>query len=354
MTVGIFANCTFCLKVKCLPRQQKKKLQSDIEGNGGKFSFLLTPQCTHMILDNADVLSQHQLNSIQKNHIHIANPDFIWDSIKEKRLLDINNYDLNKSLDIMPPPDQKTSSSEVKTDSPSPDSDAEKENIVELSKFYTENVEIPPFPQDFEVAKYNSLEKAGAEGGQEVAVVELRCSQAPAECPFLIFAHFLLADGVQTRRQFTVKKTSADASEYYENYIEALKKQGFLLREHFTPEATQLASEKLQALLLEEVINSSPLSQEVSDLVEMIWAEALGHLEHTLLRPVNEISLNDVTKAEGILLLVKAALKNGETAAQLQKLMTEFYRLIPHKGSTTEEVNLRLLAKKEDLCQVSL
>ncbi|ELW67533.1 M-phase phosphoprotein 8 [Tupaia chinensis] len=306
MTVGIFANCTFCLKVKCLPRQQKKKLQSDIEGNGGKFSFLLTPQCTHMILDNADVLSQHQLNSIRKNHIHIANPDFIWDSIKEKRLLDINNYDLNKSLDIMPPPDQKTSSSEVKTDSPSPDSDAEKENIMELSKFYTENVEIPPFPQDFEVAKYNSLEKAGAEGGQEVAVVELRCSQAPAECPFLIFAHFLLADGVQTRRQFTVKKTSADASEYYENYIEALKKQGFLLREHFTPEATQLASEKLQA----------------------------------------------VTKAEGILLLVKAALKNGETAAQLQKLMTEFYRLIPHKGSTTEEVNLRLLAKKEDLCQL--
>lgn len=185
-----------------------------------------------------------------------------------------------------------------------------------------------------------------------MAVVELRCSQAPAECPFLIFAHFLLADGVQTRRQFTVKKTSADASEYYENYIEALKKQGFLLREHFTPEATQLASEKLQALLLEEVINSSPLSQEVSDLVEMIWAEALGHLEHTLLRPVNEISLNDVTKAEGILLLVKAALKNGETAAQLQKLMTEFYRLIPHKGSTTEEVNLRLLAKKEDLCQL--
>lgn len=61
-----------------------------------------------------------------------------------------------------------------------------------------------------------------------------------------------------------------------------------------------------------------------------------------------------MSKAEGVLLLVKAALKNGETEEQLQKMMTEFYRLIPHKGTTTEKVNLRLLAKKEDLCQVNL
>lgn len=50
-------------------------------------------------------------------------------------------------------------------------------------------------------------------------------------------------------------------------------------------------------LLLEEVISSGALSQEVSTLVEMIWAEALGHLEHTLLKPVNSISLNDVSQA---------------------------------------------------------
>uniref|UniRef100_A0A8C5ZF85 Poly [ADP-ribose] polymerase n=1 Tax=Marmota marmota marmota TaxID=9994 RepID=A0A8C5ZF85_MARMA len=333
MTVGIFVNCTFCLKVKYLPHQQKKKLQTDIKENGGKFSLLLNPQCTHIILDNADVLSQYQLNAIRKNHVHITSPDFIWDSIKERRLLDVKNYDPSKSCDIKPSPEEKASSS---------------------GKFYEENDEIPYFPQDFEVAKYNTLEKVGVDGGQETAVVELQCTLEPGDCPFLVSAHFLLADGGQTRRHYkdTIKKTSADASEYYENYIEELKNQGFLLREHFTPEATQLASEKLQALLLEEVISSSTLSQEVSDLVEMIWAEALGHLEHTLLKPVNRISLNDVSKAEGILLLVKTALKNGETAEQLQKMMTEFYRLIPHRHPVTEEVNLRLLTKKEDLCQL--
>ncbi|XP_057388736.1 protein mono-ADP-ribosyltransferase PARP4 [Balaenoptera acutorostrata] len=211
-------------------------------------------------------------------------------------------------------------------------------------RFYSENVGIPHFPQDFEVAKYNTLEKVGTEGGKETAMVELRCPQSPedpGDHGFLISAHFLLADGVETRRQFSVKKTSADASEYYENYIEELKKQGFPLREHLAPEATQLASEKLQALLSEEAVNSSVLS---------LWAEALGRLGHTVLRPVHRTSLNDVSKAEGILLLVKEELRNGETEEQVQTMMAEFYRLIPHRAAPAEKVSLRLLAKKEDLC----
>ena len=61
-----------------------------------------------------------------------------------------------------------------------------------------------------------------------------------------------------------------------------------------------------------------------------------------------------MSKAEGILLLVKEAVRNGETQEQLQMMLTEFYRLIPHRAATAEKVSLSLLAKKEDLCQVSL
>lgn len=130
MTVGIFEDCTFCLKVKHLPRQQKRKLQTDIKENGGNFSFLLNAQCTHVILDNADVLSQYQLNSLQKHHIHITNPEFIWESIKEGKLVDVRNYDPLKSVSIAPPPCQKASSSEVKTDDPSLDSPPEKDDVA--------------------------------------------------------------------------------------------------------------------------------------------------------------------------------------------------------------------------------
>ncbi|XP_050999336.1 protein mono-ADP-ribosyltransferase PARP4 [Acomys russatus] len=379
MTLGIFANCIFCLKVKNLPGQQKKQLQTDIKENGGKFSFLLTPQCTHVIVDSADVLSRGQLNSIQKNDVQIANPGFVWDSVRQRRLLDVKNYE-PKSGAITPP-------AEAETEDLSLDITPEIENIdvSEIPKAASgtrvhhkelgglledsvcsnvpfqssmfnyredaENVEMPHSLRDFDVVKYNILEKVGADGGPETVVVELQCSREPGGCPFVIAAHFLLSDH-KTRRESTGKQTSEGASEHYESYVEELRSRGFLLQEHFTAEATQLASEKLQALLLEEVVSSGRLSQEVSSLVEMIWAEALGHLEHTLLKPVNSISLNDVSKAEGILLLVKTALKNGETAEQLRKTMAEFYRLIPHKRPASEEVNLKLLAQKEDLCQL--
>ncbi|EPY87114.1 hypothetical protein CB1_000273065 [Camelus ferus] len=220
-----------------------------------RFAPSLGRTCTHVILDSADVLSQYQLSSIRKNRIHIANPDFVWDSIKDRRLVDVGNYGPRKSLDITPTPRQRASS-------------------------------------------------AGPQQGTERAVVELRCSQDPGAHTFLIAAHFLQADSAK--------------------------------------------------LLLEEVINSGVPSQEVSALVEMVWAEALGRLEHTLCTPVNRMSLKDVSKAEGTLLLVKAALKNGETEERLQTMMTEFYRLIPHRDGVAGRVTLSLLAKKEDLCQTTL
>ncbi|GAB1298937.1 Protein mono-ADP-ribosyltransferase PARP4 [Apodemus speciosus] len=399
MTLGIFANCIFCLKVKYLPHQEKKKLQTNIKENGGKFSFLLNPQssgcsgshsvdqaglelrnppasasqvlglkactttarqdeflsgkassnmCTHVIVDSADVLSRCHLNSIQKNDVQIANPAFIQDSVRQRRLLDVKNYDPMSPAMTAPPAEK--SGSEVQSETLPSDNTPEKEN-TEVSEVSAENVEIPPFLQDFEVVKYNILEKVGADRGPETVVVELQSSRDPGSCPFVIAAHFLLADR-KTRRESTGKRTSEEAVDCYESYVEDLRRQGFLLQEHCTAEAMQLASEKLQALLLEEDISSGTLSQEVSDLLEVIWTEALGHLEHTLLKPVDSMSLNDVSKAEGVLLLVKTALKNGDSQEQLRKTMAEFYRLLPHRHPASEEVNLKLLAQKEDLCQL--
>lgn len=39
--------------------------------------------------------------------------------------------------------------------------------------------------------------QVGPKGGQETAVVELRCSQDPGDPAFLLAAHFLLAGGTE-------------------------------------------------------------------------------------------------------------------------------------------------------------
>ncbi|XP_068936622.1 protein mono-ADP-ribosyltransferase PARP4 isoform X2 [Petaurus breviceps papuanus] len=349
--MGIFTNYRFYLKDDSLQYKQKKLLRANIKKNNGNVSSVLTCKCTHVILDKDAILSSDELSTVQTYHISTASIDFLWDCLKEGELLNVENYKCNESSGVTPPPFEKSNSSRVDKDDLHRSTE-KNEEIVEHNKFCTEDDSIPHVPQDFEVAKYSILEKIKSEGEKEVVVVELQCFQEHPDFSFLVAANFLLPGGVKTRRHLSKKNTSEDASGYYENYIEELKKQGFLPSESYPPEANLLlASKKLQALLLEDVLNGDTISEEVIALVELIWVEALGHLETILLKPANSISLNDVSKAEGILLQVKAALNKEETTEELRKMMSEFYRLIPHR-STEDEVNQRLLSKKEDLCQL--
>ncbi|XP_010727343.1 protein mono-ADP-ribosyltransferase PARP4-like [Meleagris gallopavo] len=230
------------------------------------------------------------------------------------------------------------------------ESDKRIEFEVGTLRFYSENA--PFFPQDFEVAKYNVLEKINSKGSKDFVVIELHCSQEQSEFLFRLYAHFSASNGTKKNKQFLINKTAEEIRENYDILVANLKSQDFLLRETFPPEAECLASTELQKLLLEESINSSTVCQQVSDFVELIWAEALGHLDSLLLESVNNISLNDVSKAEGILLQVKNALNEGADEAALQEMMMEFYQLIRHKTEIDYEVSKRLLSTKQDLCQL--
>ncbi|XP_050783624.1 protein mono-ADP-ribosyltransferase PARP4 isoform X2 [Gopherus flavomarginatus] len=332
-------------------------------------------QCTHVIVDNVAVLSSYHLKTIEKYRLPILSVDFVWKSAEEGKLLQIDGYESSKSLEGSS--DQKPSLYGEKNHSSSEHDIKEKQDATEKNencdpdptplevsessvgpnmesiRFYTENDhDIPYFPQDFEVAKYDVLEKISTEKGKQVVVIELQCSQESCEFPFRISAHFSMSDGFKSKEHFIATKTSEEVRENYEIYIEDLKNQDFLLRETFPPSADYLASMKLQELLLEEAINSSTLSQETSAFVELIWAEALGHLDHLLLEPVNNISLNDVSKGEGILLQIKNAMNEGTAAKALKAMMMEFYRIIRHKSGIDYNITKKLLSSKQDLCQL--
>nr|XP_032627679.1 protein mono-ADP-ribosyltransferase PARP4 [Chelonoidis abingdonii] len=375
MTVAIFENCVFFLKVKHLPIQEKNRLRTCIRENGGIIYFVLNHECTHVIVDNVAVLSSYHLKTIEKYRLPIVSVDFVWKAAEEGKLLQIDGYESSKSLEGSS--DQKPSRYGEKNHSSSEHDIKEKQDATEKNencgpdptplevsessvgpnmeniRFYTENdQDIPYFPQDFEVAKYDVLEKISTEIGKQVVVTELQCSQESCEFPFRISAHFSMSDGFKSKKQFIATKTSEEVRENYEIYIEDLKNQDLLLRETFPPSADYLASMKLQELLLEEAINSSTLSQETSAFVDLIWAEALGHLDHLLLEPVNNISLNDVSKGEGILLQIKNAINEGTAAKALKAMMMEFYRIIRHKSGIDYNITKKLLSSKQDLCQL--
>ncbi|NXU50981.1 PARP4 polymerase, partial [Turnix velox] len=321
--MAILADCVFFVKVKYLPIQEKSRLKACIKENGGEVNFGLNHKTTHVLVDTADVLSCHDLKAIQKYQLPVLCADFIWKSVEKKKLLQIDAFKVNISQDDTY--DQRQGSGN--------DQD---------TNF---------FPQDFEVAKYSVLEKVKSKESKEFVIIELQCSQERCEFPFRLCANFSTSDGTKNSKQF-ISKTAEEIREKYETVIADLKSQDFLLQETFPPEAESLASTKLQQLLLEEAIHSSAICQEVDDFVELIWAEAIGHLDNLLLESVNNISLNDVSKAEGILLQVRTALDEGAGEETLREMMMEFYQVIHHKTDIEYKASKKLLSRKQDLCQL--
>ncbi|NXC42205.1 PARP4 polymerase, partial [Penelope pileata] len=341
----IFANCVFHIKVKYLPIQKKNSLKACIKENGGVINFVLNQECTHVLVDNANVLSRHDLKITQKYQLPVVYADFVWKSVEYGMLLPAGAYEVNISQQNVSnqwPGGQVLFTIFIN----------ELDDRAERTFSSEKDRDAPFFPHDFEVAKYSVLEKINSKERKDFVVIELQCSQEHFEFLFRLHAHFSASDGTKSNKQFIVYETAEEIRENYDILIANLKSQDFLLRETFPPEAECLASTKLKKLLLEESINSSAISQEVSDFVELIWAEALGHLDSLLLESVNNISLNDVSKAEGILLQVKNALNEGADEAALREMMMEFYQLIRHKTEIDYKVSKQLLSRKQDLCQL--
>ena len=90
-------------------------------------------------------------------------------------------------------------------------------------------------------------------------------------------------------------------------------------------------------------------------MVHSLWSEAIGELTSLLSIPVEQINIEDVTKAEAVLLSLRALTNDGQNSSeQFKKLSDEFYSLIPHNSGKSKNIDTkRVLVEKEDLCQVS-
>ncbi|XP_051563923.1 protein mono-ADP-ribosyltransferase PARP4 isoform X2 [Myxocyprinus asiaticus] len=141
--------------------------------------------------------------------------------------------------------------------------------------------------------------------------------------------------------------TSEDAVEAYQMLMKEMEAQGFKQIHTLPPEVEHLASYSLQQLLLEEKLNCSTLSQEVGIFVELVWTEALGSLSNILTVPISSISLNDVSRVEGLLLQAQKTQKEAEVKALLEEVDT----LLPLRMIDPPSKQ-KLVSQKLDLCQL--
>ncbi|XP_075054979.1 protein mono-ADP-ribosyltransferase PARP4-like isoform X2 [Mixophyes fleayi] len=347
MGVGIFSDCVFFLKVNSLPLKERSKLKSSITSNGGALSFVLNEKCTHVVVIDAATLNSTQQRSIQKHCISVVNPDFIWKSIQGELLVEVDRQDDGKQCEAV--------LDEAKDDKKrrflSKFLNENQENLAERDfsdeEFEDDGDECNLLPEDTEVAKYSFFEK-----DKEVAVVELLCFNENSPFPFKVCTTRGVPSTSQKEFTFQQVDTAKTACDKYGLRIDDLIKKGFRQVDKVPPQAESFASQALQKVLLGEALNVAELPPDVAGFVETIWVDALGHLDAILSCPVKNISLNDVSKAEGILHQVRNALTKGDREEDIHQMMLEFYRFIPHKEKMLSNIDKKFLTVKQDLCQL--
>ncbi|KAJ8013107.1 hypothetical protein DPEC_G00049850 [Dallia pectoralis] len=365
--MALFDNCVVVLELKNLPFKEKTRLKMSITENGGVVSYVVNKQCTLIVTTSVSSLSPSRVRSVKKYQTPVVGVEYVSRCLENGVLLPVEEFCLDPDPSISIESVLTVTShsaaelrSEVQTRTQDERAGNQKRGGTFLGKFrvYTENdKDIPEYPANFHVAKYSIYEKVncttwsvvelqsskGAGGQQEYRVVRYRREDSPAK-----------SAAVPDKQMFL--RTSEEAVDAYHCLCKQLEDNGFTLWTTLPPEALDLGSANLHQLLLEKRLSCSSISQEVGVFVELLWAEALGCLDNVLKVPITSLSLNDVSRAEGLLLQVQKRLreKHGEEPdTEVSSLMEEIYTLLPHKTDMSRvPVQTKLISSQLDLCQL--
>ncbi|KAM4731321.1 protein mono-ADP-ribosyltransferase PARP4 [Anableps anableps] len=358
--MGVFDNCSVLLELKNLPFKEKKKLNSVVTKNGGSISFIVNKQCSLVVTSDLSNLSSNRLRSIQKNQTPVVNLDYLHKCVESGVLLSLDGYkmDISPASSSPDPPLWKspqraplTHKAAFPKGPTSPVRPAVEGNNQKFRIYSESDSGLPAFPDDFQVAKYSVF---GQENGSRCCVLELQSARAEQGRCYRVARY--RKDDVAAKKaavmdQLVFLSTSEKALDVYKALSEELERSDLQRMSSLPAEAPHLGSAPLQQLLLEERLNSGAISQEVAVFVELLWTEALGRLGNILLVPISKLSLNDVSRAEGLLLQAQKKLKEGNPD-EASSLLKEVYTLLPHREPRPPSPTAKFLSQKLDLCQL--
>ncbi|XP_032423848.1 protein mono-ADP-ribosyltransferase PARP4-like [Xiphophorus hellerii] len=351
--MGVFDNCSVLLELKNLPFKEKKKLKSIVTLNGGSISFIVNKQCSLVVTSDLSNLSSNRLRSIQKNQTPVVGFDYLYKCVERGVLLSLDEYKMDTSSSLDPPPPWKSPQRAPLTykGPTSSEGPAVEKNNQKFRIYKESDSALPAFPDDFQVAKYSVF---GQENGSRFCVLELQSAKGEQGRRYRV-ARYLKDDVVSKKTavmdRLVFLSTSEEALDVYKVLSEELDRSELQRMSSLPAEAPHLGSAPLQQLLLEEKLNSDELSPDVAAFVELLWTEALGCLGNILRVPISRLSLNDVSRAEGLLLQAQRKLKEGNKE-EASSLLDEVFTLLPHREPRPQSPTARFLSQKLDLCQL--
>ncbi|XP_077946715.1 protein mono-ADP-ribosyltransferase PARP4 isoform X2 [Gasterosteus aculeatus] len=365
--MAVFEHSLLLLELKALPPTEKRKLRSAVTDNGGTICYVVNKQCSLVVTGNLADLSASRLRGIRRHGTPVVGVDYVYGCLERGLLLPADDYKLKASS---PPPARPPAAaaaaprhaSAAPTAEPSQGSvgpgqrargqRALSAGVREEFRIYTEtDPDLPKYPLNFQVAKYCVFEKGN---GGAWCVLELQSHAGEGARRYRVVRYWkddVSAEAAAVRDALVFLSASEDAVEVYEAQRESLQAAGLQPRTSTPPQAPHLGSAPLQQLLLEERLNTGSLSQEVGVFVELLWTEALGRLGNILRVPIHKLSLNDVSRAEGLLLQAHSKLR-GADGSEVASLLHEVHAVLLHVAPSQTPPTARLISQRLDLCQL--
>ncbi|XP_061580075.1 protein mono-ADP-ribosyltransferase PARP4 isoform X2 [Cololabis saira] len=372
--MAVFENCSVLLELKGLSFKEKKKLKAAVTESGGSISFVINKQCSLVVTGDVSSLSSNRLRSIQKHQTPVVDVAYVHHCVERGVLLPVDKYKLDTSsfsaAPLLCPPRRRSltphkESKVLQTDAAAdrsgeraaprgptlrPETPERAGFDLQKLRIYAEtDLDLPPFPDCFQVAKYSVFEQPNS-----CCVLELQSVAAEEGRHYRVVRtcrHATATEKPAVKDQLVFASTSEEALDVYEALRDSLEASGLQERSSPPPQVLDLGSAPLQQLLLEEKLNTGSLSQEVGVFVELLWAESLGCLGNILRVSLDKLSLNDVSRAEGLLLQTQKQLRAGNQA-EASSLLDDVYTLLPHREPCASPPSARFLSQKLDLCQL--
>ncbi|XP_064614206.1 LOW QUALITY PROTEIN: protein mono-ADP-ribosyltransferase PARP4-like [Liolophura sinensis] len=336
--------------------KQKTALKELVIKNGGVVSYILTKQCSYLVVSSKEKAQSYRCQTASKYGVPVVLVNFLQDSVKAGKLQDFRKYLVIKE-------DLKISDDKIKE---SPKSlriqRHQEEDICDISsKVWDQNDKNKPqFEEEsFELAKcavfqakqniiyvfeIHASKKQEVIRGQEVTKID--------HPRFRLFSQQYSQGKTQNIKY--VFSNSAD------KIVEAYTQQCEEVQKKYNAERVQniqqvpleaLGTRQFRKVYREKMVTETIPDPRVLTLVKQVWEEAVGHLGQILTVPVDKIKMEQVEKAEGVLLQIKEALEGQSSAKDLENLSSQFYEALAHVNPVTI-TNKLILCRKKDLCQL--
>ncbi|KAK7913696.1 hypothetical protein WMY93_013907 [Mugilogobius chulae] len=338
--MALFQDCSVLFELRGLSFKEKKKIKFAVTDNGGNMSYVPNKQCSLIVTTGVSSLSPSRLRNIVKHQIPVVGLDYVRQCLEANCRLPVDDYKLDISSLTNTPPSVNKADSKGGTRSG---------QVFTIVAVYTEkDRDLPQFPENYQVAKYSHFQKPNSRSWY---LLELQSAKSDHLREYRVVRYW--KDDIQSKKaavrdQIMFMSSSEEAVKVYQQLIDSMTAEGLKQQTYVPEQVYEMGSAPFQQLLLEEKLNLGELSDEVGVFVELLWKESLGCIDLVLNTPVHKISLNDVTRAEGLLLQIQRKITQNNSE-EVASLWSEYCSLLPPRSPVS--VNMSTVSKQFDLCQ---